>query len=179
MAFALEHLIDAKLQIDTFGFTSDMATAQPSSHLESNEGKRFSDKFTILVNDISIAMEKLNYASYRRNVYKKDIRAQYTYSYNCEAKLFLNSLARNEYFKSRLIAQKRNVINLLADPYCELFRPLTIDYDLIEVNNGTCWSIKNRSFVDDAISKEQVGKISPRAFCPYNPSKDPDAKYFP
>lgn len=88
LAFALEHLIDAKLQIDTFGFTSDMATAQPSSHLKSNEGKRFSDKFTILVNVISIAMEKLNYASYRRNVYKKDIRAQYTYSYKCEAKLF-------------------------------------------------------------------------------------------
>ena len=53
-----------------------------------------------------------------------------------------------------------------------------IDYDLIEVDGGTCWSIKNRSFVEDAISIEQVGKISPRAFCPYDSSKEPDPKYF-
>ena len=178
LAIAIEHLIEAKLQIDTFGFTSDMTTAQTSSNLESNEGKRLSDKFTILVNDIAIGMEKLNYASYRGNVYKKEIRAKYTYSYKCEAKVFINSLATNEFFKSRLIRQMKNVINLLADPYCELFRPLTINYDLIEVSNGTCWSIKNRSFVDDAISKEQVGKISPRAFCPYDVSKPPDPKYF-
>ena len=128
-----------------------MATAQPSSCLESNEGKRFSNKLSILVNDIAIAMEKLNYPSYRGNVSKKETRAKYTYSYKCEAKPFLNSLATNEYFKSRLIRQIRNVTNLLADPYCELFRPLTIDYNLIEVDNSTCWSVKNRSFMEDSM----------------------------
>lgn len=72
----------------------------------------------------------------------------------------------------------KKVIELLADPYCELFRPLTIDYDLIEVNNGICWSLEKRELVEDAIEAHQVGKVSPRAFCPYDPTQTPDAKYF-
>ncbi|KAJ7363623.1 hypothetical protein OS493_009785 [Desmophyllum pertusum] len=72
----------------------------------------------------------------------------------------------------------RKVIELIADPYCELFRPLVIDYDLIEVNQGIFWSLKNRSFVKDVIQEEQVGQISPRAFCPYDATQEPDPKYF-
>ena len=176
LASAVEHLIEAKLQIDKFGFTYDATTSQ--TYTESDEGKRFSDKLTILVNDIAIGMEKLSYATYRGKVYKKEVPAKYTYSYKCEPRVFLNTLATNEFFKSRLIRHLKKVIELLGDPYCEFFRPLMIDYDLIEVDGGTCWSIKNRSFVEDAISIEQVGKISPRAFCPYDPSKEPDPKYF-
>ena len=62
----------------------------------------------------------------------------------------------------------KKVVERLGDPYCELFVPLTIDYDLIEVNGGRCCSLKKRSFVDDAISDSQVGRVSPRAFCSYD-----------
>ena len=78
--------------------------------------------------------------------------------YNCEAKVFINSLATSEFFKSRLQS--------LSWPILWIFRPLTINYDLIEVSNGNCWSIKNRSFVDDATSKEQVGKFLLERFIP-------------
>ena len=78
---AIERLTEAKLQIDKFGFTSDMTTSQSSiSHLASNEGKRLSDNLTILINDICIAMEKLGYASYRGKVYKRDSRSTFTFS---------------------------------------------------------------------------------------------------
>ena len=63
----------------------------------------------------------------------------------------------------------RKVIELLSDPHCELFQPLVIDYDLIEVNDGVCWQVKNQSFVESPIEERQVGKLSPRAFCVYNP----------
>ena len=53
-----------------------------------------------------------------------------------------------------------------------------IDYDLIEVNEGKCWSLKARTFVDNAIEEHQIGKLSPRAFCPYDSSKEPEPKYF-
>jgi polynucleotide 5'-kinase involved in rRNA processing len=53
-----------------------------------------------------------------------------------------------------------------------------VDYDLIEVNNGACWSLKRRGFVEDAIAEHQIGKVTPRAFCPYEPNQVPDAKYF-
>ncbi|KAJ7376359.1 hypothetical protein OS493_035102 [Desmophyllum pertusum] len=178
LASAIERLVEAKLQIDRFGFTESRIATQPSSRLAQNEEKRFSDKLTILVNDISIAMEKLNYATYRGKVYRKESRARYAFSYKCEARAFVNTLATNEFFKPRLIREMRKVIELIADPYCELFRPLVIDYDLIEVNQGIFWSLKNRSFVKDVIQEEQVGQISPRAFCPYDATQEPDPKYF-
>ena len=140
--------------------------------------KRLSDKLTILVNDITIVMQRLQYASYRGKIYKRDARSKYTYSYKCEARAFVNTLATNENFKSRLIRDMRKVIELLSDPHCELFQPLVIDYDLIEVKDGVCWSVKRRSFVQSPIEERQVGKVSPRAFCAYDPEKDADPKYF-
>ena len=96
----------------------------------------------------------------------------------CEARAFVNTLATNEFFKSRLIREIKKVTDLLADPYCELFAPLTVDYDLIEVNNGCFWSIKRRDFVNSTIQDHQIGKVSPRAFCPFDSTRDPDPKYF-
>ena len=170
---ALEKMMEAKLQIDKFGFTRD--TTLPVSE---REEKHLSDKLTILVNDITIAMQKLQYASYRGKVYKKDPRAIYTYTYKCEARNFINTLATNEQFKSRLIQYMKRIIELLSDPHCELFHPLVISYDLIEVNDGVCWSLKDRAFKENAIEERQIGKVSPRAFCAYDPSKHADPNYF-
>ena len=64
--------------------------------------KNVSDKLTILVNDITIAMQRLQHASYRGKVYKRGERSKYTYSYRGEARAFVNTLATNEFFKSRL-----------------------------------------------------------------------------
>ena len=69
---ALEKMIEAKLQIDKFGFNSSNTTKLTGE-------KRLSDKLTILVNDITIAMQQLEYASYRGKVYKRDPKAKYTY----------------------------------------------------------------------------------------------------
>ena len=151
LSSAVERVIEAKLQIDNFGFTASRITAQPPSPIVPNDENRFSDKLTILVNDISIAMEKLNYAMYRGKVYKNESRVKCTFSYRCETRLFVNTFATNELFKPRLIREMTRVVELLADTYCELFRPLSIDYDLIEVNQGDFWSLKERSFLKDAI----------------------------
>ncbi|CAH3036517.1 unnamed protein product, partial [Porites lobata] len=127
---------------------------------------------------MAIAIGKLGYASYRGKVYKKNDQARYTYSYKCEARAFVNTLATNEFFKSRLLREMKRVIDLLSDPFCELFSPLTINYDLVEVKDGRCWSISRRDFAEDAIEEQQVGKISPRAFCSFDSARDPDPKYF-
>ena len=171
---AMNRMIEARLHVDQFGFNVPNA-AVPTSGCDE---KRLSDKLTILVNDITIAMKKLEYACYRGKVYKRDPRSMYTYSYKCEARAFVNSLATNEQFKSRLIRDMRKVIDLLGDPCCELFQPLVIDYDLIEVNGGVCWSVRRRAFVEDPIEARQIGKLSPRCFCEYDPSKEADPTYF-
>ena len=66
--------------------------------------------------------------------------------------------------KSSLIREIKKITDLLADPYCELFPPLTVDHDLIEVNNGCCWSIKRPDFVNGAIQDHQIGKVLHKAF---------------
>lgn len=90
----------------------------------------------------------------------------------------MNSLVTNEQFKSRLVRHMRKVIDLLGDPTCELFQSLVIDYDLIEVNDGICWSVRRRAFVKIPIEARQIGKPSPRCFCAYDPSKKADPTYF-
>ena len=52
----------------------------------------------------------------------------------------MNSLAANEFFKGRLLKDMKRVTDILSDPYCEVIRPITIDCDLIEVNDGKFWS---------------------------------------
>lgn len=170
---AIEKIIEAKLQLDRFGFTLSETSATSGI-----EEKRLSDKLTILINDITIAMKKLNYASYRGKVYKREPRSRYTYSFKCDARAFINTLATNEQFKSRLVREMKKIIEMLSDPLCELFEPLVIDYDLIEVNNGVCWSLQTRAFVESPIEENQIGKISPRAFSAYDSNKEADPKYF-
>ena len=97
-ALELEKMIETKLQIHRFGFNSSNTTKLTGE-------KRLSDKLTILVNDITIAMQQLEYASYQGKLYKRDPKAKYTYSSKCEARPFINTLATNKYFKSRLIRE--------------------------------------------------------------------------
>ena len=42
----------------------------------------------------------------------------------------------------------KKVIEILADPDCEVIRPICIDYNLVEVNAGHCWSIRERRFLE-------------------------------
>ena len=55
---------------------------------------------------------------------------------------------------------------------------LTINYDLIEVRDGWCYSIPNRKFIKDAIQDASIGKITPRAFVDYDHTKNPEPGYF-
>ena len=111
-------------------------------------------------------------------MYKKCDKAKYTYSYKCEVEAYVNGLAANELFKARLLKDMKRVIEILANPFCEVIRPLCVDYNLIEVNDGRCWSIKERRFLDDAIKDKDIGHVTPRAFSTYDATKVVEPKYF-
>ena len=168
---ATTKLQDAKLQIDMFGFHAD----NPQS---GDEETRLSDKLTVLVNDTGLAMKKMEYALFGGKMYKKVPSAKYTFSYKCEVCVFINSLAANEFFKAPLLKDMRKIIDILSDPDCEVIRLISIDYNLIEVDGGHGWSIKERRFVNNPIADEKMGVISPRTFTRYDPDKEPDPKYF-
>ena len=146
LSWALRKLQDAKLVIDQFGFQLD-GSAVPRENEIVDEQARLSNKLTVLVNDIGIAMKRLGYALYGGKVYKKCDKAKYTYSYKCEVEAFVNSLAANESFKARHLKDMKKVIDILANPHCEVIRPLCVDYNLIEINDGKSWSIRERRFL--------------------------------
>ena len=174
---AITKMQSAKLTIDRFGLDSSTPEAQSESAGPVRE-PGLGDKTTVLINDIAIAMRRLHYALYRGKIYKKCEGAKYCYSHKCDVKAFVNSLAANESFKPRLIRDMKTVIGLLSDPDCEVIRPITVDYNLIEVNQGYCWSVAERKFLKDPIPAEKVGIITPRAFSNYDPFKAPNPKYF-
>ena len=176
---AIGKLMEAKLKLDVLGIStsSTVHATQPNCDPLQAE-RRLSDKLTVLINDIDIAMKNLNYGLYRGKVYRKINQAKYTFAFKCEPRAFINSLAANEFYKARLLVNMRKVIDLMSDPYCEVICSLTVDYDLIEVNDGMCWSIRERKFIECPIPESKIGKISPRAFCQYDSTKQPEPKYF-
>ena len=91
---------------------------------------------------------------------------------------FVKSLAANQSFKARLLKDMKKVIEILANPHCKVIRPLCVDYNLIEVNEGQCWSIKEQHFLKHPIKDKDIRHVTLRAFSPYDPNKVPDPKYF-
>ena len=122
---------NAKLQIDCFGFNE---SSVESNGKKVEEPQRLSDSLAVLIYDIGITMKKLEYALHRGKIYKKEPQARYTYQYKCEPRAFVNSLAANNFFKARLLNDMKRVIDIASDPYCEVIRPIRINYNLIEVN---------------------------------------------
>ncbi|KAL9978136.1 hypothetical protein ACROYT_G015623 [Oculina patagonica] len=72
----------------------------------------------------------------------------------------------------------KHVTDILSDPYCKVIRPITIEYDLIEVNGGKCLSVSQRRSIDKAIQDGNRGLVTPRAFCRYDCSTPPNPEYF-
>lgn len=130
LSLALGKLQDAKLVIEHFDFQVDGSNIQTRNETVVEQA-RLSDKLTVLVNDIGIVMKKLGYALYAGKVYKKCDKPRYTCLYKCEVEAFVNSLAANQSFKAILLKNMKKIIDTLANPFCEVIRPLTVDYNLI------------------------------------------------
>ena len=164
--------------VDQFGFQLDGGSRIQTGNEIFEEQARLSDNFTVLVNDIGIAMKRLGYALYNGRVYKKCDKTKYTCVYKCNVEAFAHSLAGNKFQSQafeRYEEQHRHPSKTLLR--VEVIRPLTVDYNLIEVN-GQCWSLKKRSFVENAIDEKEIGHITARAFSPFDATKEPEPKYF-
>ncbi|KAK3734488.1 hypothetical protein QZH41_008196, partial [Actinostola sp. cb2023] len=136
------------------------------------------DQCTQLINDIEILMTRLGYAMYEGAVYRKDPRSRYTYSYKCDVSSFIGTLEGNESFRSRLVKFGEKVKERIKNPKSQLIRQIKVLHDLIEVKDGWCLSISKRRFIKEPISKDQVGKFSPRAYFHCDHDILPDAKFF-
>lgn len=169
---AIPALIRAGLVLDIFG----IETAR-ESEIQHPIGKALSKSpVVVALNKIARAMSKLDYALYKGEVFKRNPASKFTFEHASSTKRFLSILANNDQLKDIIVNNFCKVEKFLADPDCEFFTQLKINFDLIEVSEGWCFSISERKFVQNAI--KEVGKDSPRAFLQYKHTKEPDAKYF-
>ena len=123
-------------------------------------------------------MEKRGYSLYKGEVYKKVQSSKYTFKHCCTVKKFLSLLCTNECFKETIVKHLNKLDSLLSDRECELGKQLKINYDLIEVLDGWCFSISKRELVENAISHSDIGRESPRAFVAYRRDKSPNVTFF-
>lgn len=82
----------------------------------------------------------------------------------------------NLHFKDMIATHFSKLETILADPECKFTGQLRINFDLIKVSDGWCWSTSKREFVQNPI--KEIGKESPRTFVHYHHNKSPNAKYF-
>ena len=67
---AIDKMMGAKLVIDRYGLDGNSQESQEQRTSDSME-PRLGEKLTVLINDISISMKRLEYALYRGTVHKK------------------------------------------------------------------------------------------------------------
>jgi len=115
---------------------------------------------------------------YNGEVFKKVKSSKYTYHHSCSVKKFLSLLESNDQFKDTIIKNLNKLVEVLGDKDCEFMKHLRINYDLIEVNGGWCFSVSQRKFVFHPIKETDFGKEFPRAYIYYQHTKTPDPGYF-
>ena len=110
-------------------------------------------------------MQKLNYTLYKGEVFKKAPEGKYTLIKCCSVDQFVHAALSNHKMADLMASQVNHVASILSNKGCQMIRQMKIDYNLIEVKPfGTCFSIKEKRFIENPIGKELIRKISPRAY---------------
>ena len=93
---------------------------------------------------------------------------------------YLHKMMANDQLREDLMKHRICIASLLKHPACELIKQIEFDFDLIEVMlpRGTCFRILERKFVHEPISDDDVLKMSPQMYVPYDSSTPPNPKYF-
>ena len=166
MTASIQELRRAGLKIDCFGLNEN-ADRTTSLALPSTLNKPLSCPITVLCNDICAALKKLHFSVYRGDVYKKVAESQFTFKFLCPMKTFLLNLMGNETFKDRLVKHFQRVLPLLSEPESNLISQLTIDRNLVEVQDGWLWSFSAGSFVQGVISESKVRRTCKESMINY------------
>ena len=93
--------------------------------------------------------------------------SQFTFKFLCPMKTFLLNLMGNETFKDRLVKHFQHVLPLLSEPESNLISQLTIDRNLVEVQDGWLWSFSAGSFVQGVISESKVRRTCKESMINY------------
>ena len=125
-------------------------------------------------------MKVSGHALYKGDLYGIPSGSRYTYVYMMDIDTYLHKMMANDKLREDLVKHGERIATLLKHPACQLIKQIEFDFDPIEVMLpcGTCCRISERKFVHEPISDDDVGKVSPRMYVPYDSSTPPNPKYF-
>ena len=142
----VSRLTDIGLHFDVFHYDGF-----PANEMIADSPKRLAEPLTVLCNDVERALKKLCYAYRAGYVYKRHPKSKLTYYRLCSIDSFLNSLLGNSVFKDRLLTHMPKLQAILKHPECQAIAQIDIDRDIVEVDEGWCWSFRRRQFIQHAI----------------------------
>ena len=162
-----------KLQSDglVFDTTLDAQCDKAPSPTPSND-------LIATIRKIQRIMDLSKHALYRGQIYARPNGAKVTYIRLMDVSSYLNKLLANDAINDSLAKNFHTIERFLSHPACEIVPQIQFDFNLIEVSNGFCFSISKRAFVANPINESMSGKLSPRAYVPYDCSSQPQPKYF-
>lgn len=142
------------------------------------EAETTSNEVAVLIRKIAKAMELCSHAIYRSQVYARPDGAAFTYVRMMDVSSYLHKLLANDCLRDGVINHFQVLQKFLGHPTCEIIEQLKFNNDLIEVSNGFCFSVIQRRFTPCPLVPCMRGKISPRAFVPYDCSIPPEPGHF-
>ena len=163
-----------KLQSD--GLVVEMGQG-PATDLD-NSCFASSNDIATTIAQIQKVMTICHHAIYRSNVYAKPDEAAMTFVKMTDVASYLHRLLANDMLRDSMLRHFASIEKFLSHPACEIIPQIQFDLDLIEVSNGYCFSIKSRGFIPCPIPSSKLGKLSPRAFVPYDHTTTPEPNYF-
>ena len=89
-------------------------------------------------------MKENDFALYQGCIYKKIIESEYTYIYCSAVREYLLNMLGNSEVADVITPYINHISNLLSEPSCKLIKPIVIDFNYIEVNDGVCFDIERK-----------------------------------
>ena len=133
------------------------------------------------IEKISATMMSLGHALYKGDVYVKPRSVKFTYVLMTNVESYVNKMMVSDVIGEYLVKFCRKIIEIMSHHECELIPQIRFNWDLIEVRDGYCLSIRKRDFTECPIHTIDIGKIFPRAYASYYNCKedlDPAPSYF-
>ncbi|XP_066929136.1 uncharacterized protein [Clytia hemisphaerica] len=121
-------------------------------------------RFMQSIESVKVYMNTFHYGLYDGSVYKKVPQSRFTYVYCSSVHDFIHFILGNDDVANTISQHVQQIISLLSVKTCRIIKPISIDYNFIEVTpHGTCFNIAKKCF--ELEPRDLKG--SPRAFVKY------------
>ncbi len=161
-----------RVRSDSLQFETLIQEVDPARSL----GK--TNEVTSTIQKIERMMKICKHTLHRSTIYTKPEGATTTYVKMMDVNSYLNKILTNAAINDALVKHFQTIERIISHLACEVIHQIEFNLDLIEVSNGFFFQISRRTFIANAIPEAMIGKVSPRAFVPYDCSTPPIPRYF-